>query len=137
MKVNSDEAVDFFNTRGYLVINSSRASGKTTTLKRIIEENPNLKIGVKTPTRRIFNMYYKKYENCTSIITELDSCGYRFDILIGDEVHIEPVIGQKTACAYTMKYIELSLDSVHINLDKLKHSKWPEQFETEFGQYLE
>ncbi|MCK5612004.1 hypothetical protein KAR91_59590 [Candidatus Pacearchaeota archaeon] len=136
MKIDIDGAVEFFNTHEYLVINSSRMSGKTTTLKRIIESNPYLKIGIKTPTLKMFDWNYKQYKNCTYI--QKYTVEYCFDLIIGDEVLVEPRRDQKTACAYTKKYVECSLSS-QLDIDSLDRIAYdyPKQFEIQFGQYLE
>jgi hypothetical protein len=135
MKINIDDAVEFFNTHGYLVINSARASGKTTTLQRIIEVNSHLKIGVKCPTLRAFDWGYKKYKNCT-FLNEYAIKEY-YDIIIGDEVFITPRSNLKTACAYTAKYVTCTLNTSIPHLNSIRKDSPPNKFEIEFGQYLE
>ena len=42
--IDSEDAINFFNTHGYLIINSARQTGKTTLLRKIIELNQDKKI---------------------------------------------------------------------------------------------
>ena len=135
MKINIDDAVEFFNTHGYLVINSARASGKTTALQRIIEANPHLKIGVECLTLRAFDLGYKKYKNCT-FLNKYAIKEY-YDIVIGDEVFITPRSNLKTACAYTTEYVTCTLNTSISHLNSIRRDSPPNKFEIEFGQYLE
>ena len=48
-----------------------------------------------------------------------------FDILIGDEVYLEPNPEIKTACAYTKKYVEYSLkpnEQLIKQIDEIKNN---------------
>ncbi len=131
-----DNALAFFNEHGYLIINAMRRSGKTNILCAIIEQNPDKKIGVHCPNLRQFENHYRRYKNCTYVAR--DTC-HSFDILIGDEIRIEPIKGTPTACAYTSRYIELTLEPTEQLKQQIKKEKCTMSqlaYETNFGQYL-
>jgi hypothetical protein len=139
-EIDQDGAIKFFNKHGYLVINSMRRSGKTNVLRKIIELNEDNRIGILCPSYGHYKMHFNIYPNCEYVSDfPLDSAGEHFDILIGDEVFLQPMIGIKTACAYTNKYVEYSLHPTECALEQIAEIKMSissEQFEIEFGQYM-
>lgn len=140
-EIDQDGAIEFFNEHGYLVINSMRHSGKTSVLRKIIELNGDKEIGILCPNFRHYKTHFNMYPNCEYVSDfPCDSAGKRFDILIGDEVFLQPRFGVKTACAYTNKYVEYSLrppERMPKWIDEVKASISPEQFEIGFGQYMQ
>lgn len=136
-EIDQDGAIEFFNKHGYLVINSMRRSGKTNVLRKIIELNADKEIGVICPNFRDYEVNFNMYHPNCEYVPDFpqDLVGKRFDILIGDEVFLQPRFGVKTACAYTNKYVEFSLRPPEW-IGKIKVEISQEQFEIEFGQYI-
>ena len=138
--INKEKAINFFNKHGYLIINSMRQTGKTTVLRKIIELNQDKKIGILCHNHAHYTFHFNNYPNCEYISNlQIDLCGKHFDILIGDEVYLEPNPNIKTACAYTKRFVEHSLEINELLKEKiimLKNTMSEHQFEIEFNQYL-
>lgn len=146
--ITSKEALRFFNENGYLVINSMRGSGKTNVLRDIIESNRHKKIGILCPSLRHYDNHFHEYRNCNYIVkhysnglgdTMFRGTSYRFDIILGDEIYVEPSKAVKTACVMTRRHVEYSLypdRKIIDSLDELKHNLPSHDFEIDFGQFL-
>lgn len=111
-----------------------RGSGKTSLLQETIRLNQDKEIGVRCFSGREYQLKYSSFKNCTRLAPEESTDCY--DIILGDEIHIAPKVGQKTACALTMKWIELSLRPSNDMIDAIKRAPHGERYEVEIGQYL-
>ncbi len=92
-----------------LIINSNRQTGKTTVLKKIIESNQDKKIGIRCHSHAHYAIQFNMYPNCIYISSSQYTRGIHFDIIIGDEIYVQPNPEVMTACAYTSKFVEFSL----------------------------
>ena len=139
-EVNHDDAIKFFNEHGYLIINSMRQTGKTTLLKKIIESNQDKKIGIRCINHVQYTRQFNIYPNCEYLPDDPYYLkGRRFDIIIGDEVYIQPNLEVKTVCVRTNNFVEFSLKPSEQLLKQIKEIKpciSEHQFEIEFGQYM-
>lgn len=128
------KAIDDFNKFGYLIVNAPRRSGKTTLLQEIIKQNRDKRIGVMCLNYGMFKaMGYDKFLNCIYAENNKD-----VDMLIGDEVFIEPVSGILTACALTPRYYihkwpSSSMQAGKEQVKELKKQMSPEQYRCEIG----
>ena len=110
IEASQDDAIKFFNEHGYLIVNSKRQTGKTTLLKKIIESNQDKVIGIRCLSHAHYAMQFNVYPNCVYIPDNPYYLkGRCFDIIIGDEIYIQPNPRIKTACAYTSKFVEFTL----------------------------
>jgi len=142
-QITSNEALEFFNEYGYLVINSMRGSGKTNVLHKIIITNNDKTIGIRCHTLSHYHNHFNIYPHCKFISQShgyfYGQCNQRFDIILGDEIYIKPSKEIKTACVLTRRHVEFSLypcKKMIDRLDDLKHSLPAHDFEVEFGQFL-
>ncbi|MCK4518398.1 hypothetical protein KAT92_06480 [Candidatus Babeliales bacterium] len=109
IEASQDDAIEFFNEHGYLIVNSKRQTGKTTLLKKIIESNKDKTIGVRCLSHVHYTRQFNMYSNCVYMSNIQDIYGIHFDIIIGDEIYIQPNPRVRTACAYTSKFVEFTL----------------------------
>jgi hypothetical protein len=134
------EAFDFFKKNNYLVVEAPRRSGKTVLLQAIVEAFPKRRIGVKTLSYPYFKRSYDMYSHCV-YIERGRGADEPVDMLIGDEILIEPQVNTPTACAISKRYIttrwQLS-DNPHIpggTLEEMRRELSEDTFQREFGQY--
>lgn len=99
-QISNKDALAFLNKNRYLIINSKRQTGKTQMLQFIIEHFPSLRIVVRCSRKRTFDANYKRYQNCTYDPQH----EYVGDLIIGDEVYVNPSTRCLTACALTNIY---------------------------------
>jgi len=104
-------------------------------LCEIIKRNLDKKIGVKCLSKNHFDFLYRKFPNCRYISSEKQEKG--LDILIGDEILIEPRREVKTACALTRNYVVMRLKPSYSKkqLEKFKKEMGSYKYLVEFGQY--
>lgn len=137
-EITPKQAIEFFNKHGYLVIDSMRQTGKTQLLYKIIELNQDKEIGILCPTLSHYHFHFNLFQNCTFIQPKNPNYKH-FDIILGDEIHVEPTTAIKTACVSTKKYLSFSLRPTDELLDKIediKRSTPQYSYEVEFGQYI-
>ena len=106
-QISNKDALAFLSKNNYLIINSKRQTGKTQMLQFIIEHYPCLNIIVRCPTKKVFDMNYKRYRNC---IYEAHG-NNNGDLIIGDEVYVTPSNRRMSACALTNVYEVYSVKS--------------------------
>lgn len=150
LRSGQKKAIDFFNKNGYLIIEAARQTGKTITLQAIIEKNKDKKIGIITYSYTMYQCDYKELK-CDNIKylrripSEEELNQYKFDIILGDEVFIEPFSFNnscreiKTACALTPRYIVKNLSipkKVIEHIERMKKFFSKDQFEIEYGRFL-
>lgn len=127
------KAIEDFNKFGYLIVNAPRRSGKTILLQEIIKQNQDKKIGVQCLNYRMFKcLGYDQFINCIYVENNKD-----VDILIGDEVFIEPIPNIRTACALTPRYYIHKWNDFSAYVDKdgliqLQKEMTEEKFRCEF-----
>jgi hypothetical protein len=137
---SQQEAIDFFEEYKYLVVEAPRRSGKTFLLQQIARMNPNKKIGVMCLGFNFFERMYGEFSNCR-YIENLNSELTKPELIIGDEVLVEPKGDIPTACALTKRYIALrwGLDSMKYvtkrNLEEVRSQLSKEAYRQNFGQY--
>ena len=133
LTLKQQDAFDFFGRSGYLVLEGPRRSGKTMVLLEIVRRNSKKTVGVKCLSRKMFDTFYKEFKNCKYNKEDVD-------ILIGDEVFIEPTPKKKTACAMTRRWVVKRFPIPEYfpegELEKLRSVMDPAAFDCEFGQYL-
>jgi len=134
------EAIEFFEEKGYLVIDAARQTGKTLVLREIIKRNKGKKIGVIMRKEDFFNMEYKdleaEYIGEETPVKEIIS--RKFDIIIGDGVFIKPnkYGSVKTACAFTPSFTICDLIVDEGLALKQQRILDEETFKREFGRYI-
>jgi hypothetical protein len=135
---NQLEAIAFFKHHKYLVVEAPRSSGKTFLLQELVRQNPTKQFGVRCLSYPFFRQYYEQFENCTYI--ERDIHSKKFDILLGDEILIEPS-DTPSACALTKRYIVLrwkTFDNPYIDKEDIEEARKvlaKDAYRMEFGQY--
>lgn len=158
MKLNKSQldALSFFEENNYLIVEAARQTGKTTILKEIIKKNEDKKIGIMTLSYLLYVDGYKelghKFKNIEHITSlEKGIVIEDFDIILGDEVFIEPFKFRninpflRTACAltprskekgtYVIKNLFLPKKLVK-NMERIKEVMSKDSFEMEYGRFL-
>ncbi len=160
LRKEQEEAIDFFDEYGYLVINDARQTGKTEVIKEIIRRNRDKRIGIMCPNRDYWQSCYRdikeevyqmkpmvnKVPSINFIGTRVDEVDFivnKFDIIIGDEVFVNPFLGfnfrVKTVSACTPRYI---IKTIHNEKELKKKAKIfkkilnKEHYSVEYGQFI-
>jgi len=137
------EAIEFFEKHGYLVVDASRRSGKTTILKEIIRKNPEKNFGI--VCKHGYPSYKQQYgelENCKYMASIDEYTKNKYDIILGDEKLITPQMLEKkrypTACVMTTPFVVKTIENRASDkeLKEFKKEIPQEMFESEFGQYI-